>query len=344
MKSNIYDQAVLEGVGTTFPQTEEILNNDDIISCCRGHEMNFNRALSKEQTTCINGVFVLFVFLSHFGQYETMPWNHLLLAIGQLMVAPFLFYSGYGIMEQIQRRGIVYINSMPRKRILKFYIHFCMALFLYLILSFLMEKDYSLVRIVLSFTALSSIGNSNWYVFAILAMYSIVYISFKQFKRHGITSCIVFTILYIILMDIIKNQAWWYNIILCFPAGMILSKYKDWVCSIIQRPVFFIFLVVLALILYIFQLCILAYEIISIAFCFLIVDLCAYKEIKNSWFHFLGQYVFEIYILQRISMNLFDRYLEDWIYLVVCILFTLILAYYFKMLEIKVDGLHIFHE
>lgn len=27
MKSNIYDQAVLEGIGTTFPQTEEILNN-----------------------------------------------------------------------------------------------------------------------------------------------------------------------------------------------------------------------------------------------------------------------------------------------------------------------------
>lgn len=27
MKSNIYDQAVLEGVGTSFPQTEEILNN-----------------------------------------------------------------------------------------------------------------------------------------------------------------------------------------------------------------------------------------------------------------------------------------------------------------------------
>ena len=48
--------------------------------------MNFNRALNKEQTTCINGIFVLFVFLSHFGQYETMPWNGVLLAIGQLMV------------------------------------------------------------------------------------------------------------------------------------------------------------------------------------------------------------------------------------------------------------------
>lgn len=48
--------------------------------------MNFKRALNKEQTTCINGIFVLFVFLSHFGQYETMPWNNLLLAIGQLML------------------------------------------------------------------------------------------------------------------------------------------------------------------------------------------------------------------------------------------------------------------
>lgn len=44
--------------------------------------MDFKRALNKEQTTCINGIFVLFVFLSHFGQYETMPWNNLLLAIG----------------------------------------------------------------------------------------------------------------------------------------------------------------------------------------------------------------------------------------------------------------------
>ena len=144
------------------------------------------------------------------------------------------------------------------------------------------------------------------------------------------------------MMDVIKDQAWWYNIILCFPAGMILSKYKDRVCSIIQKPVFFVFMITLALVLYLFSFSILAYEIISIVFCFLIVDVCAYKKIKNDLFHFLGQYVFEIYILQRISMNLFDRYLNDWIYLIVCILVTFILAYNFKKLETKVDGLHIF--
>ena len=30
MKANIYDQAVLEGVGTTYPQTEEIIDNGKV--------------------------------------------------------------------------------------------------------------------------------------------------------------------------------------------------------------------------------------------------------------------------------------------------------------------------
>ena len=30
MKSNIYDQAVLEGVSTTFPQTEDIIDNGTV--------------------------------------------------------------------------------------------------------------------------------------------------------------------------------------------------------------------------------------------------------------------------------------------------------------------------
>lgn len=167
--------------------------------------MDFKRALDKEQTTCINGIFVVFVFLSHFGQYEVMPWNGILLAIGQLMVAPFLFFSGYGIMEQIQKRGVSYIDSMPRKRILKFYVHFCMALTIYLVLSFVLGKGYSLSRILLSFTGWSSIGNSNWYVFAILVMYSIVYISFKCFKKQNLSICVLLTLLYIVVMKEAKG-------------------------------------------------------------------------------------------------------------------------------------------
>lgn len=80
-----------------------------------------NNALSISQTTCVNGIFVIFVFLSHFCQYvdtSSMPYfqpylflrSHLV----QLIVAPFLFYSGYGIMEHIKTKGNRYVNDIPR--------------------------------------------------------------------------------------------------------------------------------------------------------------------------------------------------------------------------------------
>ena len=119
---------------------------------------------------------------------------------------------------------------------------------------------------------------------------------------------------------------------------MVLSKYKDQVCSVIQKPAFFVLTLVLALALYLTSFSVLAYEVVAITLCFLIVDICAHKEIKNSLFYFLGQYVFEIYILQRVSMNLFNGCLAGWVYLTACILVTLILAYCFKKLEAIIDS------
>ena len=67
--------------------------------------MNFKRALDKEQTTCINGMFVVLVFLSHFGQYERMPWNKPILAIGQLMVAPFCSFLDMELWNKSRKKG-----------------------------------------------------------------------------------------------------------------------------------------------------------------------------------------------------------------------------------------------
>lgn len=47
---------------------------------------------------------------------------------------------------------------------------------------------------------------------------------------------------------------------------------------------------------------------------------------------------FEIYILQRVSMNLFNGYLDGWAYLMACILVTLVLAHCFKKLEAVIDS------
>ena len=56
-----------------------------------------NDYMSRENTTSVNGLFILLVFLNHIQSYVTLPegFHRLTLAFGQLMVATFLFYSGY---------------------------------------------------------------------------------------------------------------------------------------------------------------------------------------------------------------------------------------------------------
>lgn len=55
-----------------------------------------------KQTTCIRGIFAIIIFFSHFNKYTqlTNSWQNnvykfIISSIGQLMVALFLFYSGY---------------------------------------------------------------------------------------------------------------------------------------------------------------------------------------------------------------------------------------------------------
>ena len=64
----------------------------------------FDNYMSKENTTAINGIFVLLIFLSHAEGYVTsdgildtayLTFKDNML---QLIVVSFLFYSGYGIM------------------------------------------------------------------------------------------------------------------------------------------------------------------------------------------------------------------------------------------------------
>lgn len=83
-------------------------------------------SLSVPQTTCIKGIFVVLIFLSHSCQYidtKTLPFFRLYLLLGsilgQLIVAPFLFYSGYGVMEQIKDKGESYVDQMPKKEYLR---------------------------------------------------------------------------------------------------------------------------------------------------------------------------------------------------------------------------------
>lgn len=279
---------------------------------------DFEHALSISQTTCINGIFVIFVFLSHFCQYVDtsslpyfQPYLFLRSHLGQLIVAPFLFYSGYGIMEQIKKKGNEYVNDIPRKRVIRIWLHFALAVLLFLIVDALIGDYYSTNQIILSFFAWESIGNSNWYIFAILCMYIATYVGFKcsSQKKTSIILVGAFSCIYIVTMHFFKDGSWWYDTVLCYPAGMVLSYEKEKLQRRIERyNVSALFICVLVTpLLYRFQGNLIAYELLAILFCLDIVLICSYIRIENQVLLFLGKHTFEIYILQRIPMLLLQN-------------------------------------
>ena len=138
-----------------------------------------NTYLKCEQATVVNGAFVMLVFLRHFKQYILCESHDRIFWITegileQLIVTTFLFYSGYGIlMSLIIKKD--YLQKLP-KRIMKVWLQFAIAVCLFLFLNIFTGNVYSIPTIIFSFTAWESVGNSNWYILAIMVLYFLFYI------------------------------------------------------------------------------------------------------------------------------------------------------------------------
>lgn len=307
--------------------------------------------LSKSQTTEINGIFVGLIFLGHFSQYiEYGKWDFIFSTVhnkmGQLIVVPFLFYSGYGIMTSIMKRGIDYINKIPVNRILTVWCHFAGAIILFYITGFLLGSRYSFTLVLKALTGWQSIGNSNWYIFCVLCLYVFVYISFKLFKNNDAAALVLMIILccsYIFLLKGKKDQ-WWYDTILVYPFGMVYAKYQDMIERyILKNNVMYIISVImttyLGYITFHNRSSFIYFEGLCICFCVSILLITYKVHIGNSICGFLGKYTFEIYILQRIPMMLLQHIVkEKYVYLFLSFVFTLLLAVMFKSIFDKIDN------
>ena len=255
-------------------------------------------------------------------------------------MAPFLFYSGYGVSEQIKKRGTAYVNHMPKSRILKTWIHFAIAVLIYLFLSFILKSKYAPATILLSFIGWESIGNSSWYIFAILFLYAAAYFSFKNLSGvRAPISCVISSLLYIVVMYFAKDGSWWYDTILCYFVGILFSCYKEEINRFLNNKYLTSCLICLALTVAFFLLRshLIAYELLSIIFCIDILLFCACVKIENKVLFFLGKHAFEIYILQRIPMIVLSRYISGYSFIVACFAASIILAVAFKKIEGKVD-------
>lgn len=316
--------------------------------------------LSVSRTNSIKGIFILLVFLSHarnylliFPEYSYDPLNRIYDIfqnyLGQGVVIMFLFYSGYGVMESIKKKGTNYINAIPKKRFAKTLVNFDIAVIIFILLNLCLStlKNYTIPKVLLSFIGWESVGNSNWYIFAMLVMYLITFVAFKLSKnKHSNAAKIVtiLTVIYIALLALVGKDAWWFDTVLLYPLGIWYSIGKDNIERFIKKkPVNYYLLFILCFgvfvvshlqLLYIFL-----YEISQVALCALIVMVTMKVDIHNKILEFLGRNLFEIYILMRIPMIILLHFDVTNTYLFVAISFavTLLIAALFKKVLNIVD-------
>ena len=141
--------------------------------------------MSIEKTMAIKGIFIIIVFFSHFNSYVTfsspaeLQYAKIFKLIGQAMVTLFLFYSGFGVMESIKKKGTAYVNKIPVTRILGTYFRFDIAVLIFIVVRAVSGMTFPVSQYLLSFTGWDSVGNSNWYIFAVVIAYFITFVSFK---------------------------------------------------------------------------------------------------------------------------------------------------------------------
>ena len=223
------------------------------------------------------------------------------------------------------------------------------AVCLFLILDIILYGSafpYSVKDVALSFVAWSSVGNSNWYIFAILFAYFFTFISYKVCNKNyellNIAIIVVFCCVYIVIMHIIK-ESYWYNTILCYPLGMIWSLYKEKIRIIFQNIWIWIFGISLSFIIqsmsFIVQ-NIFITMISYIAFTILIVLLTMKVSINNKILAWCGKHLFGIFILQRIPMIILKEFgiydINIYLSFIVSVVVTLLLSAIYDALIDKV--------
>lgn len=325
--------------------------------------------LSVRTTTCINGVFVLLVMLSHFYQYAAgyltsaadEMYAQVRTDMGQTVVVTFFLFSGFGIMEQIKKRRQPYVNTIITHRLLKVLLHFDIAVLIFWVTEMLIGQTDSIPDLLLAMTAWTklSIGNSNWFIFTTLCMYAVVFISFMVFRRSDVLALIsvmLLTCVYVVLMLNSENYASrWYNTVFCFAAGMWLSYFRPALHRFFNKyklayyPAFVICLGVTAAV---YMICgnvitgtasNLLYNVYAIGFALIPVLFAMKFTVGNRVTEWLGKHTFSIYILQRIPYIVFKdiglHKVNVWLYFVVCIVSTVLIAWIFDMVIGRLDSL-----
>lgn len=291
-----------------------------VVGCKRRNVAVMSTWLNKDTTTAINGFFILIVLVNHANSYISSAgfvytswidasYKSIVSYVGQLIVAMFLFNSGFGVMESIKRKQDEYIRNMPKRRIFPVLVNFDIAVLVFCALNLLLGISMSARQFLLSLVCWDDLGNSNWYIFAILYCYIAVFAAFRLAKsrNQGFMFALLGILSYAIAMPFLKG-GYWYDTIFAFATGLVVSNYKEriyafankyyWPCLAVLAVCFGMGKIVVGHL----PLRRLDHNCVTVVFCLLFALLCMKFDFGNRVTAWCGKNLFPLYIYQRIPM------------------------------------------
>lgn len=188
-------------------------------------------------------------------------------------------------------------------------------------LGYIIDRPYTAKQLLIALTAWEGIGNSSWYIFAILVMYIAVMIAFlpkkfNQSKALEIVSIVVLTALSIAVVWGLKKpeDPVFATIQSSFPTRIWYSYFKNTIEKLLMKnDIIYSCTLAIVVIAYILAFMhrwdrLLIFEIWAMLFCALMILLTMKISLQNEVLKFLGKHIFSIYILQRIPMIFLDHY------------------------------------
>ncbi len=317
--------------------------------------------MSVAMTNSIKGIFLCFVFFSHIYGYREFshpvfdaPYGFFR-KMGQCIVVMFLFYSGYGVMESLKKKGESYVKGIPVQRFIKVLLQFDTAIILFWLYRTATGTYYDAKKILLTFLGWDGIGNSNWYIFCILWLYVFTYIAFRIFKndyRKAILGVFLLSLLYMTIMCRLGREHWWYDTVLCYTWGMFFSLYRDKIESFLNESkgswLFFVGVSIAGYLSTYFyrnsnQV---IYQIWVFCFVLSIVIFTMRFVVDSKPLQWLGRNLFPLYILQRLPMLILQEttlwsgsaHVNNWLYVAVCFVITLVITVIYRETIARVIG------
>ncbi|WP_294404609.1 acyltransferase [uncultured Clostridium sp.] len=215
--------------------------------------------LSLKNTKRIQGFCALLIITHHFSQVivfgkDSAGYLDLFCNKGYLFVCVFFFFSGYGLIKSYYTKKDYLknflINRLPVVIIPLYLINTILTIIvLFTGKNFYKDKNplsygmNTLFYKITSFSGITLMNSSSWYIVTITLFYICFYFAFKNRKNNSIGFLImgIFLTLYITVCMFAGigpywfQGDWWYNSCLILLIGMIFAKYENTIIKFMKK-------------------------------------------------------------------------------------------------------------